>query len=241
MESNINLKMPRKQFYDNKNYEPLLLECLNRIPFFIKKSGGCFCAPRSEDNGQCDAIGKNGCYSLDFKLLLSQEGAQNVNETSLTEKILCKGVTISVPSKASMRGESSLPFPNIWGFLINNSFSLNENCEIILSDKEDKYMKETIKSLNRMVCTKKNLIFFHPSKFVIQNSPDNSIEVLRSRAKEALTILSKARRMLSPGYETYYALLINNEMVLFSEDFTHEWSIELNSLDTWHRLHVNFK
>lgn len=241
MESNINLKMPRKQFYDNKNYEPLLLECLNRIPFFIKKSGGCFCAPRSEANGQSDAIGKNGCYSVDFKLLLSQEGAQNINETSLTEKILCKGVTISAPSKASMRGESSLPFPNIWGFFVNNSFSLNENCEIVLSDKEDKYMKETIKSLNRMVCTKKNLIFFHPSKFVIQNSPDNSIEVLRSRAKEALTILSKARRMLSPGYETYYALLINNEMVLFSEDFTHEWSIELTSLGTWHKLHVNFR
>jgi hypothetical protein len=238
MESIIKLEMPKKQFYDKKNYEPLLLECLNRIPFFIEKSGGGFYAPKSESNGQCDAIGKNGCYSVDFKLLLSQEGAQNVNETSLTKVTLCKGVTMSAPSKASMRGESSLPFPNIWGFLVSHSFSLNENNEIVLADKAAEYMKDTIMSLNKMICTKKNLLFFHPSRLVIQDSHNNPIEVLRNRAKEALSIVSKARRKLSPGYETYYALLTNNEVVLLFEDFTYAGFIELTSLVTWHKLHI---
>lgn len=105
MELCIDLEIPKKQFYDKKNCEPFLLECLNRIPFFIEKSGGGFLAPESEEKCQCDAIGENGCYSIDFKLLLSQEGAQNVDETSLIEETLCKGVTISAPSKASMRGK----------------------------------------------------------------------------------------------------------------------------------------
>ena len=238
MESSIKLEMPKKQFYDKKHYEPLLLECLNRIPFFIKKSGGCFSAPKSESNGQCDAIGNNGYYSVDFKLLLSQEGAQNLNETSLTKVTLCKGVTKSAPSKAYMREESSLPFPNIWGFLVSHSFSLNENSEIVLADKADEYMKDTIKSLNKMVCTKKHLLFFHPCRLVIQDSHDNPIEVLRNSAKEALLIVSKVRRKLSPGYETYYALWINNEIVLLSEDFAYTGCIELTSLDTWHKLHI---
>jgi len=99
-------------------------------------------------------------------------------------------------------------------------------------------MNKTIKSLNRMVCTKKNVLFFNPSRLVIKDSQDNSIEDLRNIAKEALTIVSKVRRKLSPGYETYYALLINYQIVLFSEDFAHIGSIELNSLDTWHKLHI---
>jgi len=238
MESIIKFEMPKEQFYDKKNYEPLLLECLNRISFFIEKSGGGFSAPKSESNGQCDAIGKNGCYSIDFKRLLSQEGAQNVNETRLTEVTLCTGVTMSAPSKAYMRGEPSLLFPNIWGFFVSRSLHLNENNKIALEDKADRYMKETIKSLNRMICTKKHLLFFHPSRLVIENYYDNPIEVLRNRAKEALSMVSEARKKLSPGYETYYALLMNNEMVLFSEDFTHVGCIKLTSLDTWQKLRI---
>lgn len=236
MESSIKLEMPKEQFYDKKNYEPLLLECLNHIPFFSEKSGGGFSAPKSEYNGQCDAIGKNG-YNLDFKLLLSQEGAQNVNETRLTKEPLCKGVTMSGPSKAFMRGES-LQFPNMWGFLVSHSFSLNENNEIVLADKPDGNMKETIKSFNKMVCTKKNLIFFLPTRLVIQDSHGNPIEVLRNRAKEALSIVSKARIKLSPDFETYYALLINKEMILLSEEFTQVGCIELTSLQFWHKLHI---
>ena len=100
-------------------------------------------------------------------------------------------------------------------------------------------MKETIKSLNKMVSIKQKLLFFHPSRLVIQASHDNPpIEVVRNRAKEALQIVSKALRKLSPGYETYYALLINSEMVLLSDDFTHVGCIELTSLNTWHKLHI---
>jgi|GEM_PF-2132101 len=238
MESRVKLEQPKKQFFNKNNYEPLLLECLNQISFFIEKSDGGFFAPKSESNGQCDAIGKSGYYCIDFKLLLSQEGAQNVNETSLTKVTLCKGVTMLVPSKASLRGESSLPFPNIWGFGVSHSFSLNANNELVLADKEDEYMKETVKSLNKMICTKKNLLFFHPCRLVIQDSYNNSIEILRNSAKNALSIVSKARRELSPSYETYYALMMNNKMVLLSEGFTHVGCIELISLDTWHKLNI---
>lgn len=131
-----------------------------------------------------------------------------------------------------------MPFPSVWGFLATHSFSLNENNEIILVDKADKYMKKTIKSLNKMVSTKKNLLFFNPSILVVKDCQNNSIELLRSNAEEALTIISKVRRKLSPGYETYYALLINNQMILLSEDFIHIGSIEFKSLDTWHKLHI---
>ena len=74
MESSITVEIPKKQLWDKKNYEPLLLECLNHIPFFKLKGKGGFSATKSESNGECDAIGNSDCssldcYSLDFKLL----------------------------------------------------------------------------------------------------------------------------------------------------------------------------
>lgn len=238
MELRIKFELPKKQLLSKKNYEPLLLECLNHIPFFDEKSNGGFAAPQSESNGQCDAIGKNGCYSVDFKLLLSQEGAQNMNETSITKVALCKGVTMSAPSKASAHGIASLPFPNIWAFLRTQSLSLNESGEIALLNEADKNMGETIKSLNKMIHTKKNLIFFNPSRLFVFDTPDNPIEYFCSYAREVLSIISKARKMFSQEYETYYALLMNNKMVLLSEDFAHIGCIDLTTLDAWRKLHI---
>lgn len=81
--------------------------------------------------------------------------------------------------------------PNIWGFLVSACLYLNENSEIELKDETNPYMRNTIKSLNRTICMKKNLLYFFPNRLVIGNS--HEIEILCNRAKEVLSIISRAR------------------------------------------------
>lgn len=239
MESNIKIEVPKYHLYKKNNYEPLLLECLNCSPFFNNKSGGGFLSPKSEANGECDAIGKNGFYSIDFKCLISEDGAKNVNETSLTEQKICPGITVSGPSKASIRGISSLPFANIWGFLVSGCLDLNENSEIKLKDEKIPNMRKTIMSLNRTIYMKKNLLYFLPTRFVIDDPHD--IEILCNEAKKALSLISRARAELSGDYETYYALLMNSyKMILFSENLSSLECIELTSINSWKRLTQGF-
>ena len=212
---NAKIKLPRHQLLKKKVNERLLLEYVNRSSFFANKGGGYFYRPQSESGGECDAIGVNG-YCIDFKLLISQDGAKNMNETKLAYKEIRSGVTISQPSKASQQGIKSLPFPNIWGFLATDSLRLNDDNEFILKEKEDSInMKGTIKSFNKMIRAKKNLLFFFPNEFVIEHF--NSIEIVCNKAKDNLSLISKARAFLSPKHETYYVLLVNNKLVLFSE------------------------
>lgn len=231
-------KIPKEQIYDKKIYEPILLDCINLIPFFIEKSGGGFIAPESEANGQCDAIGVNGTYGIDFKLLISEEGAQNVKEARLQEVTLCAGVTITQPSKASLHGKKQLPFPNVWGFLRSNSLCLNEHFEIELKEKSDKFMTRTIKRLNKIICTKKHLLFFNPLEFVDEYSYKNSIEILCSRAKGTLSIISEARARLSPGFETYYAILVNSSMIFLCSDGAFLGCNDLASSVAWRKIYV---
>lgn len=226
--------MPKASLLSKHNYEPLLLECLNGISYFVDKSGGIFTAPKSESSGQCDAISAKGTYDIDFKLLISQEGAQNFNETRLTEKELYSGITISQPSKATMRGVHSLQFPFLWAFFVTGSFCLNENSEIVLVDKSDTLMERTVLSLNRIIDTKKHLLVFHPSRLLIESACSDPISVLQERAK-ALLLLSEARFARSPEYDTYYALLMNNEMVVLSADITVVDSMPLTSLKAWRK------
>ena len=237
MEPSFMLELPKEQLKEKENYEPILLECLNSIPIFRKMSEGGFSAPQSESNGQCDAIGKNG-YSIDFKLLLSQEGAQNMNETSLTRENLCEGVTMIGPSRASTRGIESLPFPSLWGFLRTHSLSLNENGEIELLCEADN-MEKTIKSLTKMIRTKKNLLFFHPNRLISREVHKYPTESICGYAGEALSIISKARKLVMHEYETYYALLMDDKMVFLSGGFAHMGCIDLTSLGTWRKLCIS--
>lgn len=234
MESNIKIEVPRYKLYKKYNYEPLLLECLNCSPFFTDMCDG-FSVPESERNGECDAIGKQGSYDIDFKCLISEDGAENANETSLTKQQLLPGLTAIGPSKAYMREIPSLQFPNIWGFLVSGCLYLNENSEIELEDKTYRYMNKTIIWLNKTIYMKKNLLYFLPNRLAIESS--NDIEILCDRAKEAFSIISKARGKLANGYDTYYALWLHpDKMVLLSDNFTLLDCIELTVLDSWQKL-----
>jgi hypothetical protein len=146
MESSIDRGLPEYNLYKKEIYEPLLLECLNSSCFFREKSGGGFAPPDSESNGECDAIGKNGCYDIDFKCLISQDGAKNLILASVRWVEMCKGITARQPSVASMKNLKNLKFPDIWGFLASGSLYLNKCHNIELTDVNDVYIKSTIKN-----------------------------------------------------------------------------------------------
>jgi len=238
MKLNFMITIPKCQLHIKTKYEPLLLECLNYITYFIEKSGGGFSAPKSEHNGESDAIGENG-YSIDFKCLISQKGAKNLNEISPTKSRLSNGLTAIHPSKASMRGVQKLPFPNLWGFLVNGSLHLNENYEIILADKTEPHMKSTIESLNKMTRKKKNLLFFLCISFKLEDS--NNIEMLCGRASSAFKIISNARTKLAAEYETYYALLtICEKIILLSNDGFLIECIDMAVLNSWGNILLDY-
>ena len=158
-----------------------------------------------------------------------------MSETSLHTQKLGPGLTATCPSRAYLRGEKELPFPNIWGFLVTNSLCLNKRTEIELKCKTDKHMGKTIKSLNKTICMKKNLLYFLPTRLVIKNTQD--MEALCDRTKEAFSIISIARARLSGEYETYYALYTNlDELVIFSDSITILQCIELTTLANWKSL-----
>jgi hypothetical protein len=134
-----------------------------------------------------------------------------------------------------MRKEQSLPFPSIWGFSVSGSFCLSENSGIELKDETDKHMKNTIKSLNRMISLKKNVMFFLPNRLEIESFQE--VKVLCNGAKKALSIISEARAIFSNGYETYYALYTNTDkLFLFSDSFALLEGTELTSLPIWEKL-----
>lgn len=238
MESKISIDVPPyRRLCKKAYYEPLLLEVLNETSFFLNKSGGGFDSPQSQSNGECDAIGKNGNYNMDFKCLITQHGAEVINETSLQSVEILPGISVTQPSKASLRGQSSVEFQSIWGFLVENNFGLNANCEIELKDITDNSMNKTIKRINKSIKMQKNILFFHPASLFVDVPKDSITNIMCVRAKEALSILSEARSAIAPKYETYYALLFGTEKImLLSGSFSDIGCVELSSLVSWKRL-----
>jgi hypothetical protein len=111
MESSIGIELPKYNLHKKENYEPLLLECLNRSPFFKEKSGGGLASPKSESNSECDALGRNGYYNIDFKCLISEDGAKNMSETSLTKKRVVSRGDRNIPLKGIHAKGTKLTIP----------------------------------------------------------------------------------------------------------------------------------
>jgi hypothetical protein len=89
--------------------------------------------------------------------------------------------------------------------------------------------------LNNDLRLEKNLVYFIPQRFVVQNC--NSAEALRNRAIEALSIISKGRKELSSGFETYYSLWMNDDkMLLLSNNFEIIDFINLAALASWKKI-----
>ncbi|MCL2188676.1 MAG: hypothetical protein FWC16_04770 [Defluviitaleaceae bacterium] len=235
MEPQIKISIPKHKLYKKEIYEPLLLDCLNASSFFKSKGGGGFTKSKSEFNRECDALGQNGNYNIDFKCLISQDGAKNADETSLSKSEVLAGVTITGPSRAFIRGISELPFPNIWGFLIDDYIKLNCYNEIILLNENTPHMKSTIKSINKLLRINKNILFFLPTGLTIENLSD--ITLIYKRAKKAFNVLTKARKALACEHETYYALLVNNKfIIILSNNCEPLEQIELLSLHSWKKI-----
>jgi hypothetical protein len=224
------------ELFNNNNYEPLLLESINGIPFFKNLGGGEFSASVSEFNSECDAIGLNG-YDIDFKCLISQSGAENIEDTRGVQ-YPARGIKIRVSSKASERGDDSLKFPNLWGFLVDKRIQLNEKFEFELSDKNYRCMNGSIKSLNKIVLKKKNILYFHPASLLLDDSTSGDIvKAVSNRIEEALCQISIARSHQATGWDTFYALILNNESIFFyKKDFESVGSIKLDTLDSWNEL-----
>lgn len=230
-----------KRLQIKRYYEPLLLECLNHIPCFLKKSGGGFSPPLSENYHECDAIGKNG-YSIDFKCLISEVGAENAKIASPYMKKTVKGVREWQPSKASQRGEKELEFPNVWGFFIDQHICLTSEYSLRLADEASKKdvrgMKDTIKSLNKTIAMQKHILIFSPMDFSCSAEAAGCTEdILSKRLKEGFAIVSEARSNIACEYDTYYAVLLNsNRIAVYDESFLLVGSVEIAMLDSWRKF-----
>ena len=239
-----------KRLQDKRYYEPLLRECLNNMPCFREKSGGGFCPPLSESNRECDAIGKNG-YNIDFKCLISQEGAENAKVASpymddeIAPGVKIPGVKVWRPSKASQRGEKELEFPNVWGFLVDHDICLTNEYKFRLADgastKDVRGLKDTIKNLNKMIATQKHILIFSPMDFSCSGDIADCIEdILSKRLEEGLSIVSEARSCWARDFDTYYAVLLNsnriNRIAVYDDNFLLIGSVEITMLDSWRKF-----
>lgn len=199
---------------EDSNYEVFLLEYLNQSKYFQNKSKHeRYLAPKSESNGECDAISLS--YNIDFKLLASSSYLRGQRLTSMSITKATTGVTF-YGAPRTVGGKYIVT----WLHKLFRMHTLEElhrirSNESIIRPGTDEY--DILKALQIME-TKKNLLLFFPYSHFINSEVEFSI-VTKDIGKELMKNfheLSKYREKVGGGYETYILTEYEKQFLLYS-------------------------
>lgn len=201
-----------KNFVDgeiNCNYEIYLLELVNTSEFFRSKSSSGFNKPKSESNGESDALGDN--YYLDFKLIASKTALQARSILSRQISKLGNGVIAC--------GSSKCPGGKVQAtrlFAALRDCYLSDLIEIRKDNKKKQGIENDICTFLKSLEFKKNLLLFFPYEFTFdtphtfEEKIKNSIEGLNNDFKTSFMY----RNQCSFQYETFFVYLCDDRFVI---------------------------
>lgn len=193
----------------NCNYEKYLLELINTSTFFRSKSPCGFNKPKSESNGECDALGDN--YYLDFKLIASKTALQGRSILSYQISKVEEGVISCSGSKCP---KGKVQATRIYAAL--RGCSLSNLIEIRKEQTKHQGVENDICTFLKTLEYEKNLLIFFPYEFTFdtpltfEEKIKSSLEGLNNDFETSF----EYRGQCSPQYETFFVYLCDDNFVI---------------------------
>lgn len=185
--------------------EHWLIEILNGSSFFFRKHpiAERFFVPAKQDHGEPDAV--TSTYSVDFKLLISQEymAAMNKNKPDIDYSHMKQGYIIVKTHEAI----SKKPATN---FLADIAQVTKENIE------QNSFQSDSIRSLIKNLEKAKNLFLYYPYEFhdAIKHS---GIDFERALTAIFTTVLSY-RMKVQPKFDSFVCIKANTDFLIYEWD-----------------------
>lgn len=214
------------------NYELYLLELINTSEWFSAKYPGGFQRPVSEANGECDAINPN--YQLDFKLLASKTALQA--KSILSPQIYTEnGEVCFCGSKIDGNIQSTRIFAAF------RKLSLNDLIELRYFNNKKYGVENDIRTVLRILETKKNLLLFFPYKSTFEKPHlhNAAIKAITEAMNHDFRVAFSFRNQYANGYDTFLTCIYEETFLIYyvcGEELQLCDSVEISEIKTFMRL-----
>ena len=222
---------------EDSNYEIFLLEYVNQSKYFQEKSmHEKYVSPKSESNGECDAISSH--YKMDFKLLSSASYLQALRMTSNSVTNAIPGVTLyGVPRTIGVEYTATWTHVLFRFKKLDDLLTIRCNEDNIVPKTDDYDVLNILKTME----TKKNLLLFFPYKFSIDGKIefDTMAKWIGNFLGNDFQELSRYREKVTEGFETYILTEYNKHFLLYSissSGFEFLESFKASLLPTYQKL-----
>ena len=202
-----------KEFVSNEpncNYEIYLRELLNVSIWFKEKYPEGFIKPKSESNGECDAINEN--YKIDFKLFASSTSLRARSELYPQISKLADGVVgMGESKKRRAKQKTTRLYAAVRGLSLQRLKKIRH--------LKLKYMciKKDIQCMLKVLETKKNLLLFFPYTFSFESgiSQDKAMESIANGLENDFRSSFQYRQEYAPCFETFLTCIYDNSFIIF--------------------------
>lgn len=201
----IEYRLLEHYYIENKDvYEPILVELLNKSK--LKKDYGDFKWIKNQSCRQPDAVSEQG-YSVDFKLLISQDMCEFRNLTKLKKIKIDTGGFFVVGSETKEATVVSL---------FNALRAIDEAKLIKMRTEIDKFSKAVVHFFDKVISKEKNIVLFNPLYLDTIDkdlSEKDKFTVILNELSETTRFIYQFRSSNYPNCQTYFIYIISRRKI----------------------------
>lgn len=192
------------------NYEKYLLELLNNSLWFSENFPGGFISPKSEANGECDAV--NPYYQLDFKLFAAETALRARNLLYPQIEKMIDGATVYYGSRYS---GTTIQATRL--FAVFRGKSVDELCHIRFNTSIGNPIEKEISAALSVLETPKNIMLFFPYEFTFDAPHEHeiAIECICEAIQSDFSAAFLYRERAAKGFDTYLVCIYDEKFLVY--------------------------